>query len=251
LDEKDRKHRAGIERLLLRLRQGRDALQPEIIGTLDKLDKNGTLAEMYGELGKALFTLRSHNVPLSSARVYELAGAHMRKRKDDLLAREHALGDPDDVRGHHQLRIAAKRLRYTLEICEPAYDQQLAPFIKAAKRVQSLLGDIHDCDVWAENIEQFMEQERASTIAYFGHSRPFNRLKPGLLLIRDERQAHRRDVFAELLDYWKGLEAEHLWDVLEQRLQSRMGTSDPLCHEPKNGQTDVGNEEIEKDRSAE
>jgi CHAD domain-containing protein len=49
--------------------------------------------------------------------------------------------DPSDVRALHDLRIAAKRLRYLLELTGPE-----AP-IKPLKHLQDTLGDIHDCDV--------------------------------------------------------------------------------------------------------
>ena len=62
LDKKDRKHRPGIERLLLRLRQGRCALQAQVVEMLDKLEETNTLAQMYGELETSLFMLRSHEV---------------------------------------------------------------------------------------------------------------------------------------------------------------------------------------------
>ena len=49
--------------------------------------------------------------------------------------------DPSQVRPLHDLRIAAKRLRYLLELTGPP-----AP-VKQLKSLQDLLGDIHDCDV--------------------------------------------------------------------------------------------------------
>src|SRR5689334_11859612 len=49
--------------------------------------------------------------------------------------------DPANVKALHDLRIAAKRLRYVLELTGPE-----AP-VKQLKRLQDLLGDIHDCDV--------------------------------------------------------------------------------------------------------
>jgi CHAD domain-containing protein len=56
---------------------------------------------------------------------------------------DHAAGaqDPSQVKALHDLRIAAKRLRYLLELTGPP-----AP-VKQLKRLQDLLGDIHDCDV--------------------------------------------------------------------------------------------------------
>jgi len=49
--------------------------------------------------------------------------------------------DPDEVTALHDMRIAAKRLRYVLELTGPD-----AP-IKQLKRLQDVLGEIHDCDV--------------------------------------------------------------------------------------------------------
>ena len=46
----------------------------------------------------------------------------------------------------HDMRIAAKRLRYVLEMSEPAFGRAAADGAKVAKKLQDLLGEIHDCD---------------------------------------------------------------------------------------------------------
>jgi CHAD domain-containing protein len=238
LDEKDKKNRPGVERLLLRLRQGREALQVEVVATLDKLEKAGTLAEMYGEMEKTLFSLRSHGTPLSSPFVLQATRAHIGDRKEELMDCARSLDDPEDIRGHHQMRIAAKKLRYTLEISNRVYEGRLDDFIGAFKRVQSLLGDVHDCDVWVQNIDEFLEQERLATVKYFGSAQPFNRLKPGLLLVCEDRAQHRRQVFGELVKYWEDLDAQHFWNALDDTL------------EQQDARTDAGKEENEENRPA-
>jgi CHAD domain-containing protein len=226
LDKTDKKNRPGVERLLLRLRQRRGALQSEVVVTLDKLEKGGALGQMYSETKRTLFALRSHGTPLVSPFVLQATHTHIRDRKEDLVACEKSLDDPEDILGHHQVRIAAKRLRYTLEISNRVYGGRLADFITAFKQVQSLLGDVHDCDVWVQDIDGFVEQERLATIEYYGHDRPFNRLKPGLLLIREDRAKHRRQVFGELLEYWKGRDAEHFWSALQDALEVQDAETD-------------------------
>jgi CHAD domain-containing protein len=242
LDKKDRRHRPGVERLLLRLRQRRDALQFEIVTLLNRVDKRGTLVEMVGELEKTLFLLRSHDVHVQSPFVFERAAAHIRTREEELLATESALTNPEDVRGHHQMRIAARKLRYTMEICAPAYDGELATFIDAVKQAQTLLGDIHDCDVWVEHIDAFIEQERLATIEYCGHSRPFSRLKPGLLLVREDRRECRQTVFTELLYFWKGLRKKHVWDAMENVLEKRLSEVDRSDRQAQETSDDVRTE---------
>jgi hypothetical protein len=108
--------------------------------------------------------------------------------------------------------------------------------------VQTLLGDVHDCDVWSEHIETFMEHEQFATIQYYGHSRPFLRLRSGLLLIREERQECRRRTFAELLDFWKSLEQEYFWDAMENTLEKRLNDPDYAGHEPQGKPTSAGTE---------
>ena len=45
------------------------------------------------------------------------------------------------------MRIAAKRLRYVLEIVGPCFGPEADAARDAARRLQSVLGEIHDCDV--------------------------------------------------------------------------------------------------------
>ena len=243
LDAKDRRRRPGIERLVLRLRQDRDAVQLKVVETLDALNKGDTLADMHGEVEKSRFLLRTHEVPLQSPLVLERVAAHILRRKSELLAAEPALDDPQDIDGHHQVRIAAKRLRYAMEIGVPAFGKQLNDAIDAVKKVQSLLGDVHDCDVWVRNLGTFIEQERGRTIEYFGHARPFNRLRDGLEFLRDERTRHRQQVFAEVLEHWQRLRAAGFWDRLEAMLQpDGAGSSSPQVEsqdEPIHGTEDT------------
>ncbi len=244
LESKDRRHRPGIDRLLLRLRQHRDAVQPRVLKTVDALEKGYALAEMHGELAKILFTLRGRDVKIQSPFVFQQAAGHIGARKHDLLANEHTLTDAEDARGHHQLRIAAKRLRYTMEICDPAYGGQLGSAIKAVKRLQSLLGDIHDCDVWVQNIEVFMNGERLRAIDYSGHARPFNRLKPGLLMLLDERKIYREQTFAALLAYWEQIAQDRIWEDLDVLVQSHAAALPAPDVKSENQLADATDEEV-------
>jgi hypothetical protein len=45
------------------------------------------------------------------------------------------------------MRIAAKRLRYVLEVTGPCFGSYAASAVKLVKDLQDLLGEIHDCDV--------------------------------------------------------------------------------------------------------
>lgn len=251
LDAEDRRHRSGVKRFLLRLRQEREALQPKVLKTLGGLEKGNALAEMHGELAKIQFMLSSRDVQVHSPLVFERTAGHIRDRQRDLLVHEGTLDNPEDLDGHHRLRIAAKRLRYTMEICDRAYDGTLKPFIKAVKKVQSLLGDIHDCDVWVDDLDLFMERERLRVIDYFGHSRPFSRLKPGLMMLREDRRTHRERTFAELVAYWNELGEDGSWERLKTILTSSGPGSDRVGPNVPGEQSDGAEEGITDDRVAE
>jgi len=68
-------------------------------------------------------------------------------RLAELLALAAPALAPDASEAQHDLRIAAKRLRYVLEIVEPCFGPEAKAARKAAKELQGVLGEIHDCDV--------------------------------------------------------------------------------------------------------
>jgi CHAD domain-containing protein len=54
--------------------------------------------------------------------------------------------DPAEKKALHDMRIAAKRLRYVLELFAPALDEDTRATGKRARALQEALGEIHDCD---------------------------------------------------------------------------------------------------------
>ena len=74
-------------------------------------------------------------------------------------------GDPRRVRTLHDLRIAAKRLRYILEIGEALFGPYTATAIKRVKALQDLVGEIHDCDVTLPRVLELIERARADDVA--------------------------------------------------------------------------------------
>jgi CHAD domain-containing protein len=86
-------------------------------------------------------------------------------RLDELNSFEHAVHDPDAVEALHDMRIAAKRLRYVLEMSEPALGPPATRGAKQAKKLQDLLGEIHDCDEHLPLVERHIAQLRAEDTA--------------------------------------------------------------------------------------
>ena len=71
-------------------------------------------------------------------------------RRAEFEAHLPALDAPDDAVALHDLRIAAKRLRYTIELFHEVLPPDAADLIERLKDLQDDLGYIHDRDVLAE-----------------------------------------------------------------------------------------------------
>jgi CHAD domain-containing protein len=65
----------------------------------------------------------------------------------------------DASKAQHDLRIAAKRLRYVLEIFAPCLGEEAEAARGGAKRLQSVLGDLHDCDLMLTKVERISSVE--------------------------------------------------------------------------------------------
>jgi len=210
----------GVERLLLRLRQEREALQPAVVKEVKRMEASRALAKLRVEVEHRRSSLRRRGASPASEFALQQSARQIRKRLGNLLKLQSCLDDPQARSEHHRMRIAAKRLRYTMEICNPACGGGLGDLVKAARRVQTLLGDIHDCDVWTERIASFIEDERRRTVEYFGDDESFEALRPGLDFLRDERAAHRQEAFRKLVVFWEALRADGVWQDLEAFVQS-------------------------------
>jgi len=81
-------------------------------------------------------------------------------RLDELRSFAPRALDPGGVEALHHMRIAAKRLRYVLEITEPALGPAAREGAKTAKKLQDLLGEIHDCDVMLPRVRAHSDRLR-------------------------------------------------------------------------------------------
>jgi CHAD domain-containing protein len=142
-----------------------------------------------------------------------------------MLAFELYVDQPDRCDELHKLRIAAKRLRYTMEIFEPAYEGALDEPLESAKQIQKTLGKMHDCDVWIGFLPVFLEEERERILAYFGHTRPFGRLTHGIEFLREQVTAQRSGHYADFRAVWRESIERGIWRGLLETLGMPAGNA--------------------------
>jgi CHAD domain len=144
-----------------------------------------------------------------------------------------AVGDPTAVEALHDMRIAAKRLRYVLEMGEPVLGAPAKRGAKEARRIQDLLGEIHDCDEGVPralaHIERLRGEDAAAVADGAGprakdvepraiREAPNRRRYAGLESYCAYLQGRRDVLYAEFIRYWSRLERAGFGDRIESKL---------------------------------
>jgi hypothetical protein len=161
----------------------------------------------------------------------------VRVRLGELCSFMPRAADPEEVDALHDMRIAAKRLRYILELTAPCFGPYAEKSAKLAKDVQDLVGEIHDCDVQIPETEAFAARllaEDAETLRAAAGDAPD--LDPGLLARAPHAREHagvaallthlhaRRELlFGRFLALWDELERKGFRARLEFAVAERPG----------------------------
>jgi CHAD domain-containing protein len=227
----------GISRILVQIECDRERLQRKVVKAVDRLEAQGILRQVRRVSNRLLPEAAASAENVQTPDACTQTRQPILDQLDELLADQDSLADPDDCERHHAMRIAAKRLRYTLEIARPVYPAGFDEAIEATKRVQSLLGDVHDCDVWADLLDAFVLEQRDRLIELFGHAGRLARLQPGIDYLRQDRRQHRQEVFGELVAYWAELGQRQVWQrlrgaVLADGRPAESAPGEPLVAQP-------------------
>jgi hypothetical protein len=154
----------------------------------------------------------------------------IRVRLDEMLSFAPDALEFEAVRDQHDMRIAAKRLRYVLETTEFCFGKPALTARRRARDLQDLLGELHDCDVMLPRVEAHLGAIRAEDAAAVrglaGDSRDLDpRLAAraahrtafrGLEVLGVYVQARRRLLFDRFREFWAEEERAGTWKRLEE-----------------------------------
>jgi hypothetical protein len=156
-------------------------------------------------------------------------------RLDELCGFMPKAADPDEVVALHDMRIAAKRLRYILEITGPCFGSYAKTATKMTKELQDLLGEIHDCDVQVPETAAFAERLLAADVSALHAAAdgaddldpallkqtPHARDHAGLAALQAHLRARRRLLFDRFLELWGDYERKGFRARLEYAVGER------------------------------
>lgn len=115
--------------------------------------------------GSAVTTFVSISALVINARLKEL-----QKAGPDIYS-------PFQVKELHKLRILAKRLRYSIELFSACGPDEMISMAKEIAQMQTSLGELHDCDVWIEDLgarlkrlQERNENDRGTTVTRTGYT---------------------------------------------------------------------------------
>lgn len=205
----DRSIQSGLRRIRLRLRQKRQVKENTTQKISRSLLENTSLLEMEA-WARAVLEIEAETYQAHGP-LFQLGYEHVQNRLDEFLFFEVFIFDPTRIEELHQMRIAAKRLRYALEVFSNLYGGKSDFALDVARQTQQYLGEIHDADVWINYIPAFMDKELQRVIKFYGYKSPFNRLKPGIDYLLDNRRKERSRLYDEFLESWKNWKMKETW----------------------------------------
>ncbi len=158
----------AIEPLVAEWREQREDARLLLIRELDS-DGYRRWVDDYKEFTRHDGMAVAATTPTEPHRVRDTAASHIWLAYEHVRAYESVLRWAD-VATLHQLRIAAKRLRYTLEFLRETLGPEAAPLIARVVALQDHLGYLNDADVAATLARTFLVQQagdlsEAETIA--------------------------------------------------------------------------------------
>jgi CHAD domain-containing protein len=113
--------RAGVERLLLRLEQQRQRLQGPVVKALKRFTNSQLAEEMAEQLKQAVRQSESYGIKAPGCYVYRQTRKAIVQHLNAFEAYAPYVAQPECVKELHAMRIAVKRLRYTMQALAPLY----------------------------------------------------------------------------------------------------------------------------------
>lgn len=208
-ETEDSKLRTGLRRIQLRLEQKRKSLQEKTAQSTQSLLESTAIDDLSNWVSQMMEN--SVDEEFYSPALYQLGYKQIQNRLDEFLFYEVFIFDIQRVEELHSMRISAKKLRYSLEIFADLYRNETDFAQKIIRQAQDFLGEIHDCDVWIDFLPLFMQKEYERIKSFYGYTRPYRRIRPGIEYLIANRKQEREKLYQTFLKDWKDWKLKETW----------------------------------------
>ena len=165
----------------------------------------------------------------NSARIVRTRSEELRSIAPEALA-------TDAIEAQHDMRIAAKRLRYVLEVTGFCFGKPADAARRAARRLQDVLGEIHDCDLMIPRVQAQIESLRSTDArdvllrasgaddldAALVADAPNRGAYRGLELLSVHLRARRALLFERFRELWQAETSKGTWAKLERAVEEQL-----------------------------
>jgi CHAD domain-containing protein len=196
--------RPGLKRLLLRMVQKRERMQLDIQKRISAFTTSSEMDEMIpvfqGIIGKAHV---GQSLPRDGDLV-EKAKRILEELVAEIFGYDPLIGMNYNLETFHSLRKTVKNTRYFLETLKPLDPlDRLIRHIDFMKHLQDDLGSLNDAFQWVTFLEDFLEDERARTLEYYGHMANFRRIEKGICFFLEDRRRILASARENFTSRWK------------------------------------------------
>lgn len=167
---KSAEQKKEIRAFIKYLKEGRQRLQSNVKEAVLLIRRT----RLTNKVNSAMFLIEKGISKNNRRRVFKIAQKRIPKRVKALLAYDKDAHNPNRKKALHAMRIANKKLRYSLEDLVNTYDSKINNYIRPIVELHQSLGDIHDIDVWEETFFSYLNKNKIELSSSLASKRLLN-----------------------------------------------------------------------------
>ena len=209
----------GIKLLMDERKQRRTSARTTLKTDMDGPTLEGFRKDFLAKLQAMTIAAPTRAVDPAAARIAmpfgELGALVIKARLGEFIAASSCLFQPNKIKQLHELRILAKRLRYSMKLFARCGDKELEAMAKEVALMQTALGESHDCDVWISDLGTRLRRlSRKATLELNDE-----KFRAGAMWLLKHFATARLEHYRDALSRWEQWQSDKFLEGLALRLE--------------------------------
>jgi putative phosphoesterase len=210
--------KACLEILLQNHKNMRCNIQPSLVSGIRKLRESYILEDIVA-ICQHVISIQS-TATFDKTMILEKAQWNITSGILNFLSMEEYVHKENEKQKHHETRIFAKKLRYTMEIFATMYKNGLKKEIDDIRKFQDTLGEMHDCDVWIDYIPKFIFEARTNPRVIT--SGTIEDLEHALLNFQTFIKDKRKTCYTQFVRHWEENKKDNFFQQLIDTIKTEL-----------------------------